>query len=81
MKGSEKLEIDGKKVIPLSLRFYEELVDIELNNDMATSVFPVKSIPRYQFVQDGLALGYFKVSRAKALSNKSTTKFTLHRQC
>ena len=80
MEESIQLEIDGVKVKPVSLRFYEELVDIELINSDSNRVFPEKSVPRYSFRQNEVPLGYFKVARAKVLANEKTTIFTLHRQ-
>jgi hypothetical protein len=80
VEGSKLLEVDGKKIQPISLRFYEELIEIELNNSDSNLVFPQKSIPRHAFRQNDVPLGYFKVTRAKVLSNEKTTLFTLHRQ-
>ncbi|MBZ2162962.1 hypothetical protein [Alteromonas stellipolaris] len=80
MEESIQLEIDGVKVKPVAMRFYEELVDIELNNSDSNRIFPEKSVPRYSFRQNEVSLGYFKVTRAKALANEKTTVFTLHRQ-
>ncbi|AMJ85637.1 MULTISPECIES: hypothetical protein [Alteromonas] len=80
MEGSKLLEVDGTEIQPISLRFYEELVEIELNNCDSNHVFPQKSVPRHALSQNNVALGYFKVTRAKALSNGKTSLFTLHRQ-
>jgi len=80
MKSGNILEIDGSKIKPVSLRFYAELVEIELNNCDSNIVFPQKSVPRHALSQNNVALGYFKVTRAKVLSNGKTSLFTLHRQ-
>jgi len=52
METSGQLEIDGMEIKPISLRFYEELVNIELNSSDSDRVFTKKSDLRYATDRD-----------------------------
>jgi hypothetical protein len=76
----ENIQIDGLDVIPSLFKSYEELIEIELQSDQISSVFPDKqSTLSYAFVKSGISLGYFKILSAKQLASKRTL-FTLHKQ-
>lgn len=76
----EIIQIDGLDVIPSLFNSYDELIEIELQSDQISSVFPDKqSTLSYAFVKSGISLGYFKILSAKQLASKRTL-FTLHKQ-
>lgn len=81
MESCEKFEVDGATINPVSVRLYQELMEIELQNDDLNEVFPYKpDTPRYSISKNDVPLGYFKVLSSKRLANNSTTKLRLHRQ-
>lgn len=77
----DSLFIDAKIVKPHSLRIYEELIDIELPQAAAETIFPKKpDTLSYAFEQDGMSLGYYKILSAKASVTPGFVIFILHKQ-
>ncbi|WP_441004567.1 hypothetical protein [Pseudocolwellia agarivorans] len=76
----EIIQIDGLEVIPSLFNSYDELINIELQQEQISSVFPNKETTlSYAFVKAGISLGYYKILSAKLQSSKRTL-FTLHKQ-
>lgn len=62
----DSIQIDGLAVTPVSLRIYEELIDIELPHAEVNTVFPKKANTlSYAFAKDGIAMGYYKILAAE----------------
>ncbi|MEH8018402.1 hypothetical protein MN202_14265 [Rheinheimera muenzenbergensis] len=77
----DSIHIDGLAVTPVSLRIYEELIDIELPHAEVSTVFPKKAHTlSYAFAKDGIAMGYYKILSTESSANQDLTVFTLHKQ-
>ena len=76
----DSIQIDGLDVITSSFNSYDELINMELQQDQINDVFPNKgNTLSYAFVKSGISLGYYKILSAKLLTSKRTL-FTLHKQ-
>ena len=74
------IQVDGLDVLTSSFNSYDELINMELQQDQISNVFPYKgNTLSYAFVKSGISLGYHKILSAKRLTSKRTS-FTLHKQ-
>ena len=75
------LTIDERSVDPISINSYQELIQLELANEVLTTVFPYKeNTPRYAISTNNCFVGHYKVLSMKPLANQTTSLLTLHKQ-
>lgn len=74
------IQVDGLDVSTSAFNSYDELINMELQQEQISEVFPYKgNTLSYAFVKSGISLGYYKILSARPLTSKRTS-FTLHKQ-